>query len=360
MSKATVLLKRRVPRSALTLNGGRVEFATAGENSGGSPGAAEPRPVALLCRTDQPASHPYFGRIVHDMAGFSSVAERTPLDYCHDPQHVLGFAEEYDPDGEDGLTASAQVVPTGQEHDMGARVLALADKGVPFQCSISHAPGSIVMEDVPDGMSTQVNGYTFTGPGTVFRKWCVSGVALCPYGIDNQTSAQFSDKSETVEVSYLSKEPIAMSEPTIVIPAAATPAAIPATPAAPLAVAAPAAAAAAPLAATPATPPGQKYLDAFGDQGGIWFAQGKTFDECQALYLSAVKAQNEQLKTRLASIAGEGELPLSFTPAVEPAVGASGAASGGVAASGELNRLEMALGPNLARVAMAIKIPPKP
>ena len=28
--------------------------------------------------------------------------------------------------------------------------------------------------------------------------------------------------------------------------------------------------------------PGQKFLDAFGDKGALWFAQGKSFDEATA------------------------------------------------------------------------------
>ena len=41
---------------------------------------------------------------------------------------------------------------------------------------------------------------------------------------------------------------------------------------------------------------GQQFLESFGDQGGIWFAQGKSFEQAQQLYLSAVQAEVEALK----------------------------------------------------------------
>ena len=39
----------------------------------------------------------------------------------------------------------------------------------------------------------------------------------------------------------------------------------------------------------------QRYLTAFGQQGGEWFAAGKSFEDCQALQLSALRAQVETL-----------------------------------------------------------------
>ena len=64
---------------------------------------------------------------------------------------------------------------------------------------------------------------------------------------------------------------------------------------------------------------GQRFLDAFGDQGGVWFAEGKTFAECRDLYtrtlehdVQTLRAENDRLKTDLA--AGEDE-PLTFSDA---------------------------------------------
>jgi len=39
----------------------------------------------------------------------------------------------------------------------------------------------------------------------------------------------------------------------------------------------------------------QRFLTAFGAEGGVWFAEGKSFEDCQALQLSALRAQVETL-----------------------------------------------------------------
>jgi len=64
---------------------------------------------------------------------------------------------------------------------------------------------------------------------------------------------------------------------------------------------------------------GQRFLDAFGEQGGVWFAEGKSFDDARELYVRSLeqeavvlRAENDRLKTDLA--AGEDE-PLSFNDA---------------------------------------------
>ncbi len=46
-------------------------------------------------------------------------------------------------------------------------------------------------------------------------------------------------------------------------------------------------------------PPGQRFLDAFGEKGGVWFAQGKSFEEAQDLYVKDLKSRNETLATRV-------------------------------------------------------------
>ena len=59
----------------------------------------------------------------------------------------------------------------------------------------------------------------------------------------------------------------------------------------------------------------QRYLTAFGQQGGEWFAAGKSFEDCQALQLSALReqvealtAERDELAARIAAVdLGEDE-----------------------------------------------------
>ena len=54
--------------------------------------------------------------------------------------------------------------------------------------------------------SVTVNGKKFVGPGRVFRKWPLRGVALCPYGADNQTSVNVALEDEVVSVLFLNSK----------------------------------------------------------------------------------------------------------------------------------------------------------
>ena len=49
---------------------------------------------------------------------------------------------------------------------------------------------------------------------------------------------------------------------------------------------------------TPANPPeapGKKFLDAFGPEGGVWFAEGKSYEQAQNLYTVGLKTANTAL-----------------------------------------------------------------
>jgi hypothetical protein len=52
------------------------------------------RPISMLARTAKPIEHWYFGKVVHDMAGMALAAPTLPIDYCHDPEEVLGFLDQ--------------------------------------------------------------------------------------------------------------------------------------------------------------------------------------------------------------------------------------------------------------------------
>lgn len=73
-------------------------------------------------------------------------------------------------------------------------------------------------------------------------------------------------------------------------------------------------------AETPTQTEGQRFLAAFGDAGGRWYAEGKSFVEAQQLHAAALKAENDELKAKLATqgqvvaaIRGEAA-PVSSTP----------------------------------------------
>jgi hypothetical protein len=235
-----------------------------------------------------------------------------------------------------------------------------------------------VLEEVPQGMSVPVNGLQFAGPGVVARQWTLRGLAVCPYGQDKNTAVEFSAGQHPTEVTVrftqTEQPPAAEAAPAVVEPAKVPNTAVEE-----------ATQAVDPAAEAPATPPDEKtdqeeqatasaegqppaapveaavlsasqdgpaFLAAFGDQGGVWFAQGKKFTECQVLFNQQIQAdrerltqENQQLRTQLSAIRGERE-PVSFggdadlAPRIEPTA-----------------KQQAALGSGLAKFAANITLP---
>lgn len=268
--------------------------------------------VKLLARTGHPTDHWYWGRVVHDMAGFK--AEPTiPLDYCHDCNQIIGKGDKFSV-GPEGLTVEGELISLAPE-DRAAEIFAKHAQGVPYQASINFGGDGILCEEIPAGFVTEVNGYQFEGPGIVVREWPLRGVAICPYGQDGGTKVEFSAKAPMVGVKIFS-------------------------------------------GGTPKGPPqpeakpetGADYLAAFGDQGGVWFAQGKTFAEAQKLYTDGLKAENERVKAEFAALqAKQGNQPRGEeTPVTFEGEGQKPAKPAADKFGG--------LTPNLARFAASLKL----
>jgi len=280
-------------------------------------------PVKLKARGIQPVDHWYFGRIVHDLAGMSLSKSRLAIDYCHREDEVMGFANKFDTEG--GLMASGALTPF-KEGDRASEVIYKSGQGVPYEASVFFDPAELVLEYVPQGMAVPVNGLSFEGPGVVARKWTLRGLAVCPYGQDKLTSVEFSAGANPPEVAVqyteIEQPPAAEAPQGTVDPAKANDTAAEAQSAVEAAATEgqPATPAAAPVeaAALSATRDGSAFLTAFGDKGGVWFAQGKSFAECQTMFANEIKAdrdrlaeENEQLRTQLTATRGEHD-PVSF------------------------------------------------
>lgn len=309
-------------------------------------------PITLIARSGEAVCHWYWGNVVHDLGGMTLAKPRIPLDYCHDDDEVIGYASKFDTStGE--LVATGALIPYSPDpEDKATEIIYKAQQGVPYEASIFF-DGPLVVEEVSENATTFVNGEQMSGPITVIRQWTLRGIAVCPYGNDPNTSAamKFSrggdvpaqvisqekhemsataeaeaKESAAVEAEATSDKPaeVVGEQPTTVDAETAgtqtedpPPADEPRSPAEP-AEEQPVPEAA-PVEAT-AMSDGMKFLNAFGDQGGVWFAQGKTFEEAQALHFAAVVTQrdrlakeNEELKVKLTASRGE-KSPLSFSP----------------------------------------------
>jgi hypothetical protein len=359
---------RQIPLAALRF-AADLEMGDNGEG-------AKTVPIKVKARGAQAVDHWFFGRMVHDLAGMALSKPRLAIDYCHREDEVMGFANKFETEG--GLVASGALTPF-QEKDRASEVIFKSQQGVPYEASIFFDPAELVLEEVPQGMSVPVNGLQFEGPGVVARRWTLRGLAVCPYGQDKTTAVEFSAGKHPTEVAvrYTQSEqpPAAEAAPAAADSAKAndtapekadeavdpeaqasgdkpdekseqeqaakpaeeqpTPAAVPVE-----------------AGAQSAAQDGTAFLAAFGDQGGVWFAQGKSFAQCQTLFHQQLQAdrerltkENEQLRTQLAASRGERE-PVSFGGDADVAVMNEPTA-----------KQKAALGSGLARFAANITLP---
>lgn len=152
------------------------------------PNDPEKYDVQLLARTPNPLFHWWWGNIVHDMAGFSKHKEKIALDWNHDPNTLVGYADKQETD-ETGLTLSGKLVSL-EPNDQADKIRRWKSSGVPLEASIYFDEAEL--EYIPEEATTLVNGFQFAGPGVVVRKWTIRGCAICPYGYDGKTETRMS------------------------------------------------------------------------------------------------------------------------------------------------------------------------
>jgi outer membrane biosynthesis protein TonB len=117
---------------------------------------------------------------------------RVPIDYVHDAKEVVGYLNRFDSSSGDLVTSGA-LVPF-KESDRATEIVHKMKAGVPYEASINFGGDGIKVEELAQGMVAQVNGYQLEGPAVIIREWPLRGVAICPYGADENTeSATFAN-----------------------------------------------------------------------------------------------------------------------------------------------------------------------
>jgi hypothetical protein len=333
-------------------------------------------PARIKARSKQPVNHWYWGRVVHDLAGMKA-KPTVPIDYNHDPAEVLGFADQFDTS--EDLDVAGYLVPFSQD-DRASEVIHKRRRGVPYEASINFMGEGVKVQELAPGEVATVNGFLFEGPGAIIREWPLRGIALCPYGVDPNTAAEFS-AGHTQPVTVFSQEPKAMPEAT---PATSTPAidtnqAAPATPApgasettpAEPTNGTPATPPTEPTNATPATPPTdpsaanfsadpraelKRYMAAFGDTDGArYFAEGKTYEQAQTACIERLRNANKELATKLGAVNRGASTPANFSAA--PAADDANQPKKGEADPEKVAKFSATLGDGLGKVAAAQKLP---
>jgi hypothetical protein len=169
------------PRRALRTSLGPLRFQ-AGNRDG------DETPVTIVARTGQVIDHWFWGRMVHDFAGMTVHKQRLPIDWCHLDDEILGRIDEWQAGAD--LTVKGALVHFRAD-DRASEVAHKAGHGVPYEASIDWRPakpGDVLIEFVPEGVTVLVNEQQIEGPLTVFRRWPLRAVAICPHGADSDTA----------------------------------------------------------------------------------------------------------------------------------------------------------------------------
>lgn len=201
-----------IPASACCLSLGEVEVGDNGDK-------AKTAPVKLTARSGKAIDHPFWGAVVHDLAGMQLHKPRIPIDYVHDDAEVIGYLNRFDITSGD-LVVTGALVPF-KDSDRATEIIHKSKAGVPYEASINFGGEGIQVQELSIGEVAPVNGFMFEGPGIIIRKWPLRGVAICPYGADMNTSSNvLSDKNKTFSAAVVSApKPIAevtsMSEVTV-------------------------------------------------------------------------------------------------------------------------------------------------
>jgi hypothetical protein len=333
---------------------------------------AKTAPIKILARSGEPVSHPDLEYpILHDFDTMQTPTKgRVPVDWCHDPAiPAFGFCNKFDT-GDGQLLASGALVST-DPHDFAASLMNKSREGVPFQASIDWRGGNPEILMLAEGQTANFNGKERQGPMYIARNWPLSGIALCNHGVDENTSAQFaagntieltvkpyiteqnsvsggkvmSTAVETVEtvakdaveavvevaekavetVETVAKEAVEVAEKAaeavvdkvesvvsnkgqasgaddaiVDLPSVEAPTTTEAVKAVEVG-----------KAQTLSVADGAKFLAAFGDKGGVWFAKGYSFEQAQAEHMQQLSQENADLKARL--LATSGVEPVSFS-----------------------------------------------
>jgi hypothetical protein len=186
---------REVPASACVMTVG--EFV-AGDNGEGAKSA----PVRLKARSGQPIEHWYWGNVVHDLSGMKMAKSRLAIDYVHDPKEIIGYLNRFD-DSSGDLIAEGALVPY-KDSDRASEIIHKMAQGVPYEASINFAGDGIKVQELASGEVVEVNGYQLEGPAVVIREWPLRGVAICPYGADQNTESNTFDSGKLIKASVFS------------------------------------------------------------------------------------------------------------------------------------------------------------
>jgi hypothetical protein len=148
--------------------------------------------------------HWYWGDLAIDVNGAQFPKKVYPVLDSHMTERRIGFTSKPDTSNKNLMFDNLKFVSTPAAEEFQK----LSKEGFPFEASISGRPQ--IVEEIMEGESAEVNGYSMKGPGSIWRKWTFKEVSVCVFGADSGTKSKaFSDSEEKEAVEFMERTPAA-------------------------------------------------------------------------------------------------------------------------------------------------------
>lgn len=184
---------QKVPKKALLFNDPVDGVLSFSQKEG-----EEGKKLSMLGYSGALMDHWWWGKVAVDVEGVKFGRKPYPILEEHMTEKKIGVA--FSVDTSNHQINFPEIKPMSNE--FAEEVLSNMEAGFPYQASISIKPSKI--EELKEGTTAKVNGFTVKGPAVIFRESLFRESSVCTFGVDSNTQTKaFSDKEEDlIELSY--------------------------------------------------------------------------------------------------------------------------------------------------------------
>lgn len=191
----------KVPQGALCLVDKGQEAVVEFEKKEGE--EKKPRLSMLLYSGKIIPDHWWWGDLAIDVSGMKMSKKKMPILENHDTSKKVGFTNKVKFDDNEVRVGPEGV--TFVETEASKEFVDLSEQGFPFEASLRGNPTRI--QRLAEKETAEVNGYSMSGPGTIWRQTELEEASVCVFGYDRRTSASaFSKEEVDIEFEELSHQ----------------------------------------------------------------------------------------------------------------------------------------------------------
>lgn len=140
--------------------------------------------------------HWLWGDLAIDVSGLTFNSPKVPIFEDHYLDKKIGIALKVDLEDNKVYFPEIRLLSNEDAQKVGQNM----SEEFPYQASISVKP--LIIEELSEGESADVNGYKMKGPGTIFRKALFREASVCAFGYDHRTKVTPLSECDNEEMEY--------------------------------------------------------------------------------------------------------------------------------------------------------------